>query len=406
MVRVEHRDRLVGEQHRGFDGQCARQQHACAFADREPAHAARRELERVRLRASRRSTAASSAALSLGAVRAVRQPAERDELARGERPVHGRILRQVRDGARARPAVEARERRAAPRHGRRGARRGLRARAAACSCRRRWVRRARRARLARARASSAARPRALVADLDVRRRRASWRRHASAGRAAHHEMQEERRAEQRRHDAELELRAPAAAAESRRRRVSRAARRPRKLGSSRRLGCWPTARRSKCGTTRPTKPTTPVTATAPPTASAVPPMTSACVRLRVEPEARGRVLAERQRIEAASRRRDEQPARHHQRQREIHVREAAVGERPEHPEQDLERRVRARCEVQRERGQRRGQRVDRDAREHDREEIAAPARERVQRGEREQRAARPRRAAAAATTAPASRSRT
>ena len=72
---------------------------------------------------------------------------------------------------------------------------------------------------------------------------------------------------------------------------------------------------------------------------------------------------------------------------EIHVGEAAVGERAEHPEQDLERCVRARREVQRERGQRRGQRVDRDAREHDRQEIAAPARERIQRGEREQRAA-------------------
>ena len=67
--------------------------------------------------------------------------------------------------------------------------------------------------------------------------------------------------------------------------------------------------------------------------------------------------------------------------------EAAVGERAQHPEQDLERGVRARREVQRERGQRGGERVDRDAGEHDRQEVAAPAREPVQRREREQRAA-------------------
>src|SRR5690606_38727795 len=52
----------------------------------------------------------------------------------------------------------------------------------------------------------------------------------------------------------------------------------RKLGPSSRLGWCPTHGRSRCGTTRPTKPMTPLTATAAPTASAVPPTTSHCVR--------------------------------------------------------------------------------------------------------------------------------
>ena len=56
---------------------------------------------------------------------------------------------------------------------------------------------------------------------------------------------------------------------------------------------------------------------------------------RLEPQARGRLLAERERVESARGRDHEQPAGQHQRQRERHVDEAAVGERAEHPEQDL-----------------------------------------------------------------------
>ena len=52
MVRIEHRDRLVDEQHGRFDGQRAREQHARALADREPVHAARRRSRAYRFAAS------------------------------------------------------------------------------------------------------------------------------------------------------------------------------------------------------------------------------------------------------------------------------------------------------------------------------------------------------------------
>ena len=312
---IEHRDRLVGEQHRRFDGQRAREQHARALADGEPVHAARRELERVGLPHRRRARPRRRRRLCSAAVSAVRQAAERDELARGERPVNGRILRQVRDRARARPAVEPRERRAAPRHRaavRDEARERAQQRALAGAVRARRARRARRASSASV-VGSHGRAR-FVANLDVRRRRASWRRHAARA--------ELRITRCRKNGAPSSAvttpslsSGPGGSSRIATSASVASSAPPRKLGSSSRLGCWPTAAaqqvrhdeadeaddagdgdRAADGERR---------------AADDEPLRA----LRIEPEARGRVLAERQRIEAARGRRDEQPARHHQRQR-------------------------------------------------------------------------------------------
>ena len=120
MVRVEHRDRLVGQQNRSLDCQRAREQHARALADREPAHAARRELERVRLLHRRRHGRGVGGVLACPYARCGNRPSATSSRAR-ERPMHRRVLRQVRDRARARPAVELRERRAPASVTRRGA---------------------------------------------------------------------------------------------------------------------------------------------------------------------------------------------------------------------------------------------------------------------------------------------
>ena len=191
--------------------------------------------------------------------------------------MHRRILRQVSDRARARPAVEPRERRAAPADG------------AA-------VRDETRERAQQRALAGAVRPdeRHELAGLERDRRRPHGRVRFVAN------LDVECGERHRRHAPRAELRitrcrkngAPSSAVTtpslssgpggSRRIAMSASVASrapPRKLGSSSRLGCWPTARRSRCGTTRPTKPTTPVTATAPPTASAVPPMTSHWVRV-------------------------------------------------------------------------------------------------------------------------------
>jgi hypothetical protein len=104
--------------------------------------------------------------------------------------------------------------------------------------------------------------------------------------------------------------------------------------------------------------------------------------LRREAETRCSLFPECQSVETAGRSCDQQPARHHQRQGEIHVRETAIGEGAQHPEQDLEGGVRARCEIQSQRSQRGGECVDGDARKHDRQEVAALARKTVERGQR------------------------
>ena len=120
----------------------------------------------------------------------------------------------------------------------------------------------------------------------------------------------------------------------------------------------------------------PVTAVAAPTLSAVPATTASRVRREVDAEAAGRVLAQRQGIERAADGQQQRHAGQHQRRRQPHLRQAAVGERAHHPEHHLDRGERVLRQVEGERDQRRGDAGDGEPRKDQRHRPAVRARQR------------------------------
>ena len=108
------------------------------------------------------------------------------------------------------------------------------------------------------------------------------------------------------------------------------------LGTNSRAGSWPISGRIRCGATRPMKPMVPVTATAPPTPSATPAITSSRSRRDIDAEALRGLLAEAERAKGAALAEQDDAARDDERQRQHDVLKAAVLQRAEQPERDLQ----------------------------------------------------------------------
>ena len=161
---------------------------------------------------------------------------------------------------------------------------------------------------------------------------------------------------------------------------------PKPLASSSRPGRWPTSGRSRCGddqadeadraSDRHRSADRQRGASDEPRAQA----------RKVEAEAGRGVLAERQRVERRRARQQQRPASKHQRQRQPQLRQAAVGERAHQPEHDFVGGVRVRRQVERQRGQRAGEAVDRHPGEDQRHRSGAAAGQRIERQRRDDRA--------------------
>ena len=130
------------------------------------------------------------------------------------------------------------------------------------------------------------------------------------------------------------------------------------LGTSSRPGSWPTSGRIRCGATRPMKPIVPVTATAPPTPSATPTITSSRSRPTSTPRdcaVSSPSVSARNALRWAQ---QDQCARGNERQRQRDVAKAAILQRAEQPEGDFQHHEGIARQVHHQRG--RGSRQARD----------------------------------------------
>ena len=133
----------------------------------------------------------------------------------------------------------------------------------------------------------------------------------------------------------------------------------------------PAAMRSRCGTTSPTKPMTPVTVTAAAVSSATTRIRTIRSRSTSTPRCRaGRSPRASRSSSARAEGRDDQPE-HGARQHREHLRPGGLGEGAELPEGDLVDRRRVREEDE-QADQRAGEGVDRDAGEDQRDDLVRP----------------------------------
>ena len=157
-------------------------------------------------------------------------------------------------------------------------------------------------------------------------------------------------------------------------------------GTISRPGSWPTSGRTRCGATSPTKPIEPATATPAPTAAATPATTRSRNAGEIESKALRRFLAERQRPEGAAVPEQKHHPDQHEGQRDQHMPHAAILERAEQPEGDLERSEGVRREVERKRRARPGEARDGETGEDQHEQAGARPGDEQEEPDRKQRA--------------------
>ena len=143
------------------------------------------------------------------------------------------------------------------------------------------------------------------------------------------------------------------------------------LGTSSRAGSWPISGRIRCGATRPMKPMVPVTATAPPTPSATPENHEQPQTSDIDAEALRGFLAEAQRAKGVALAEQDDRAGNDERQRQHDMLKAAVLQRAEQPERDLQHHEGIAGEVHHQRGG--GARKARNRQARERMRISSPA---------------------------------